>query len=113
MRFLVPMLLFAAFAPAQQERPDLYTSAPVVLHKVDPQYTEQARNAHIQGTVVLYTLVGTDGRAHDIRVIRKLGFGLDEKAVACLEQWEFRPGLKNGEPAAVAASVEINFLLDS
>jgi periplasmic protein TonB len=112
LRFLVPLLLFATFTPAQQPRPDLLTSAPVVIRKVEPEYTEQARTERIQGTVVLYTQVETDGRAHDIRVIRKLGYGLDEKAVQCLEQWEFQPGLKDGKPVTVRVTVEINFLLD-
>lgn len=112
MRFLVLVLLFAALAVSQRQRPDLYTSAPAVIHKVDPEYTDQARQERIQGTVVLYTQVGTDGRAHDIRVTKGLGYGLDEKAIECLEQWEFKPAMKNGEPAVVAATVEINFLLE-
>jgi periplasmic protein TonB len=110
MRFLVPIILLATLAPAQ--RPDLLTSAPAVIHKVAPEYTDQARQQHIEGTVILYTKVGTDGQAHDIRVIRKLGYGLDEKAVECLEQWRFKPGMKDGEAATVPATVEINFHLD-
>lgn len=112
MRFVLLILLFASLALSQRPRPDLFTSAPVGIYKVDPEYTEEARKEHIEGTVVLSTEVGTDGRAHDIRMIRKLGHGLDEKAVACLEQWEFRPAVKDGEPVAVRATVEINFLLD-
>jgi len=85
---------------------------PTIRRKVDPEFTADARQAHIQGTVLLYMKVGTDGRAHDIRVIRGLGHGLDEKAMECLAKWEFQPALKDGEPVAVAATVEINFRLD-
>lgn len=86
-------------------------SAPVVLSKRDPEYAEVARAAKYQGTVLLGVEVGSDGLAHNIKVLRGLGMGLDEKAVEAVTQWTFRPGMKDGEPVTVAASIEVNFRL--
>ena len=89
-------------------------SNPVAISKRDPEYSEEARKAHLWGTVVLTLVVGPDGLAHDIRVVRPLGMGLDEKAVATFGQWRFRPGLKKGNPVAVQATIEVNFrMLDN
>ena len=56
-------------------------------------------------------IVGTDGRAHDIRVSRSLGLGLDEKAIESVKTWKFEPGKKDGVPVAVQISVEVAFHL--
>ncbi|MCY4585953.1 MAG: M56 family metallopeptidase [Bryobacterales bacterium] len=87
-------------------------SAPRLLNKVEPVYSEEAREAKVQGTAVLKVEVWPDGKAHNIRVVRGLGSGLDEKAVKAVEQWEFEPGLKDGEPVRVAATVEMNFRMN-
>jgi TonB family protein len=55
--------------------------------------------------------VGPDGDAHDIKVIRSLGLGLDEKAIEAVSQWKFKPGMKDGEPVNVAVTVEVTFRL--
>jgi TonB family protein len=86
-------------------------SAPALLHKVEPAYTEAARAAKYQGTVLVYAEIGPDGRAGNIRVIRGLGSGLDEKAIEAISQWRFRPGMKDGQPVTVAATIEVNFRL--
>jgi TonB family protein len=86
-------------------------TAPVVLSKTDPQYTEEARAVKFQGTVLLAVEVGTDGLAHNVRVARSLGLGLDEKAIEAISQWRFKPGTKNGEPVNVNAMIEVNFRL--
>jgi len=86
-------------------------TAPVVLLKVDPEYSEEARKAKYQGTVLLYIEVNSDGRASNIRVVRSLGLGLDEKAIEAVKKWKFSPGKKDGKPVLVAATVEVNFRL--
>jgi uncharacterized protein len=86
-------------------------SAPAVLYKVDPDYSEEARKAHVSGTVVLQLIVEPTGNASDIRVLRGLGNGLDEKAVEAVSKWKFRPGVKDGQPVAVMATIEVNFRL--
>jgi periplasmic protein TonB len=86
-------------------------TAPVLLHKIEPEYSEEARKAKYQGTVLLYIEVSPDGRATNIRVARSLGLGLDEKAIEAVKQWKFKPGYKNGQPVTVAATIEVNFRL--
>jgi TonB family protein len=86
-------------------------SAPAVLQKVDPEYTDEGRAAMLSGTVIVSVEVGTDGLAHNPRVARGLGLGLDESAIDAISQWRFRPGVKDGQPVTVAATIEVNFRL--
>lgn len=86
-------------------------SAPRVLYAPDPEYSEEARKAKYQGTVVLWVVVGPDGRPRDIRIQRSLGLGLDEKAMEAVRSWKFEPAKKDGQPVAVQINVEVNFRL--
>ncbi|MCC6861829.1 MAG: energy transducer TonB [Bryobacterales bacterium] len=86
-------------------------TAPTLLYKVEPEYSEEARKAKYQGTVVLYVEVDTSGKAQNLKVVRSLGLGLDEKAIEAVQKWRFRPGQKNGKPVIVAATIEVNFRL--
>lgn len=86
-------------------------SAPVLLFKKEPEYSEEARKAKYQGTVVLYVEVNSDGKAINMRVLRSLGLGLDEKAMEAVRLWKFKPGFKDGKPVTVAATIEVNFRL--
>jgi TonB family protein len=84
---------------------------PSILTKRDPVYSEEARKAQYQGTVVLEAIVRKDGSVEIIRVVRSLGFGLDKNAVKALREWKFRPGMRNGVPVDIALNIEINFNL--
>jgi len=86
-------------------------SAPSLLYKVEPEYSEEARKSKHQGTVLLYVEIDLNGRAQNVRVINPLGQGLDEKAIEAVKKWKFRPGIKDGKPVRVAASIEVNFRL--
>ena len=86
-------------------------TAPSLLLKVEPEYSEEARKAKHQGTVLLSVEVDTSGRATNIKVARSLGLGLDEKAIEAVKQWKFKPGYKDGKPVIVAATIEVNFRL--
>ncbi|MGH9670852.1 MAG: energy transducer TonB [Terriglobales bacterium] len=86
-------------------------SAPRAIYSPDPEYSEEARKAKYQGTVVLFVVVGADGRPHDIRVQRSLGLGLDEKAIEAVRTWKFEPAKKDGHPVAVQVNIEVNFRL--
>ncbi len=86
-------------------------SAPRILYAPDPEFSEEARKAKFQGTVVLLLIVGPDGRPHEVRIFRSLGMGLDEKAVEAIRRWKFEPGRKDGIPVAVQVNVEVNFQL--
>jgi periplasmic protein TonB len=86
-------------------------SAPTVVSRVEPQYSEEARKARYQGTVILEAIVRRDGTVDIQRVVRSLGFGLDENAIQALKQWKFRPGMRNGIPVDVSLNIEVNFNL--
>src|SRR3984885_13311808 len=86
-------------------------SPPSILYKVEPEYSEEARKAKFQGTVLLYVVVDEKGNPRDIKIIRPLGLGLDQKAVEAVEKWKFSPGKKDGKPVAVQAQIEVNFRL--
>jgi len=86
-------------------------SAPRPIYDPEPEYSEEARKAKYQGTVVLWVVVGPDGRVRDIRVSRTLGMGLDEKAIDAVRQWRFEPSRKDGQPVPVQVSIEVNFRL--
>lgn len=86
-------------------------SAPRAIYAPDPEYSEEARKAKYQGTVVLWVEVGPDGRPRQIRVQRTLGMGLDEKAMEAVRTWKFEPARLNGQPVAVQINVEVNFRL--
>ncbi len=86
-------------------------SAPALIFKVEPEYSEEARKAKHQGTVVLYVVVNDKGEPNNLRVVRAIGLGLDEKAIEAVKKWRFKPGLKDGKPVSVAATIEVNFRL--
>ena len=95
-------------------RPDVYkvgggVFAPTLIYKVEPEYTEEARHAELQGTVLLYAQIGPDGKAINMKVLRGIGLGLDEKAMEAVTMWQFKPGMKGGQPVTVEAQIEVNF----
>ncbi|MDQ6758247.1 MAG: energy transducer TonB, partial [Acidobacteriota bacterium] len=71
---------------------------PSLLHRVEPEYSDDARAARLTGTEVLYVEIGPDGRAHNPFVVRGLGLGLDENGIDAVSQWQFQPGTKDGQP---------------
>jgi protein TonB len=85
--------------------------APLVLYKVEPEFSDEARKAKYQGTVLLTIEVGEDGQPHKLQVLRGLGLGLDEKAIEAVSRWKFKPALRNGRPVRAAATIEVNFRL--
>ena len=88
------------------------TTPPKLIKKVEPEFTEEASDAGLKGTVVLSVVVGPDDRAHSMKVERSLGMGLDEKAIEAVKQWRFEPGMKDGKAVAVRATIEVNFRLN-
>jgi TonB family protein len=97
--------------PTRQYRVGGGVSAPVLLSKLEPEYSERARQAKHQGTSMLYVQISPEGRATNIHVVRRLGMGLDQKAVEAVRHWRFKPGVKDGTPVTVEATIEVNFRL--
>jgi TonB family protein len=85
--------------------------SPILTSKVEPKYTDEARQKKIQGTVILGVIVDRDGRAKQIRIQRSLDPGLDQKAKEAIGEWKFTPGKKNGEAVATQATIEVQFRL--
>lgn len=75
------------------------------------EYSEKARRARVSGTVLVSFVVMEDGRTSDIRVIRKLGAGLDEQAVKAVRQWRFEPATIDGNPVPDRITTEMSFNL--
>jgi len=86
-------------------------SAPRAIYRPDPEYSEEARKAKYQGTVILGLIVDSSGRPRGLKVEHGLGMGLDEKALEAVRNWKFEPAEKDGKPVAVAISVEVQFRL--
>ena len=77
----------------------------------DPEYSEQARKAGLQGSLELTLIVGADGLPHDVRVTKSLGMGLDENSLNAVRTWRFDPARKNGIPVSAQITVEVSFRL--
>ena len=86
-------------------------SAPVPTYRPEPEYSEEARKAKWQGAVLLQLVVDENGVPQEIKVIRSLGLGLDQKAIEAVQKWRFKPGQKDGKPVPVSANIEVNFRL--
>jgi TonB family protein len=114
---LGPILLLTAAAAAQTpDRATIYrvgkgVSAPVLIHQSQPEYSAEARNAQLEGSVALSLVVSANGHPSDIRVRKSVGMGLDENAVAAVSAWRFKPAMKGYQPVAVESTIEVSFHL--
>jgi TonB family protein len=94
-------------------RPGNGVTLPKVKKEVRPQYTQEAKDAHIEGTVLIECVVLESGTVSDAKVVRSLDptYGLDKQAVKAAAQWEFEPGTKDGKPVPVRIAIELTFTL--
>jgi len=85
---------------------------PRCVYCPNPEYTEKGRRAKIQGDLVLKVVIGTDGKASDIRFFTRLGVGMDESAANTVRNWQFEPARRpDGTPVPVLVPIEITFHL--
>jgi len=105
------LLFLAACQSARIYKVAQVQTPPKVVSKVEPNYTDDARTAKIQGPVVLSLVIDPQGRPWNIRVTKSLDKGLDQEAIAAIEKWHFAPGVKDGKPVRVAATIQVNFRL--
>lgn len=84
---------------------------PKVISSPDPAPTEEARKKGVDGTVILWILIGSDGHVCEEKISRSLGWGLDEAAARAVAAWRFKPATKDGKPIPVGVNVEVNFHL--
>lgn len=122
MRSPATLLVICLSAFCQQSQPrspeGVYRSgngvtAPQVVSKVDPQSSEEARLANLDGTVNISLVVSEDGKPRNIRAITSAGLGLDEAAIAAVSKWRFKPGLKDGLAVPVSVDVEVSFAFNT
>jgi len=86
-------------------------TAPVVVSRVEPKYTETARRARIQGVVVVEAVVDWEGYVREVRVLKGLPMGLDAAAKFAVMQWKFRPATRRGEPVDAYLTITVQFRL--
>jgi TonB family protein len=87
-------------------------SAPVVIHSVEAEFSDEARRAKYQGVCLISLIVDAQGNPTDIHVARALGMGLDEKAIEAIRQYKFKPAMKDGRTAVpVMITIEVDFRL--
>src|SRR5436190_4076543 len=84
---------------------------PSLVREVKPLYTDEARKRSIEGDVVLEIVVRRDGSVGNLRVVRQLGAGLDERAIEAVRQWRFTPARRQGAPVDVIVEVSVAFKL--
>src|SRR5215469_3239352 len=109
---------FSLAAAPRAEYDDIQTdidapgiSAPTIIKRVVPQYTDEARQERVVGTVILQIVIQTNGTADVLRVVKPMPFGLTESALEALQQWRFMPAVRNGKEIPVAATIEVAFNL--
>jgi protein TonB len=116
MRTLMLAIALSAVVGAQQtvyDGKEAGVKLPAVTKEVKPEYTREALDANIEGSVILGLVVTADGKAQDVEVKRSLDptYGLDKQAVKAAQQWEFKPGTKDGKPVPVRVELELKFIL--
>ena len=92
-------------------RPGSGVEPPRLLREVKAQYTEDARTRGITGDVFLEIVIRSDGTVGDVKILRGLGFGLDERAVTAVRNWKFSPARRLGTAVDVIVEVEVEFSL--
>ena len=105
----LPEGVIAQKSSAPPERVGGDVSPPVLISKVEPEYSAAAHKAKYSGSVLVSLVVDANGLPQDIHVVRPVGLGLDEKAVEAVTQWRFHPGTKSGRPVPILAQVEVTF----
>jgi TonB family protein len=116
MRSLIFAIALATVVAAQQtvhDSKEAGVTLPRAIKQVRAQYTQEAMDAHIEGTVVLTIVVQDDGKVGDVKVSKSLDptYGLDKQAVEAAKQWLFRPGTKDDKAIAVRVDLQMNFTL--
>ncbi|HEY2116588.1 MAG TPA: TonB family protein, partial [Candidatus Angelobacter sp.] len=90
---------------------DPSVKAPRALHTPEPKFSRSARKQRIEGTVTLSMIIGIDGRAHDLKVVKSLEPSLDANAIEAVKNWKFAPATKDGHPVAVEMRLEVDYKL--
>ena len=116
--FAVITIALTLTSASRAQEPTVYApgdgvSLPTVTKQVGPQYTQEAMQNRIEGTVGLSVVVLANGTVGEVKVTESLDsiYGLDAEAVKAMKQWEFKAGMKDGKAVAVRVAVRMKFTL--
>ena len=82
---------------------------PKLIHSVEAEFSDEARRRRIEGTVLVSFTVSEQGLPIDMRIVKSVGYGLDEQALLAVNQYRFEPALQDGKPVPAPVSVEVRF----
>ena len=107
MKLLAVPLSLLVFAPVMEAQP------PTLVETTVPTYSDEALRAEMEGIVMVSAMVGADGYAHELRIARSLGLGLDEKALEAVRMWRLNPSVADGTAAPMPANIPVPFVMPS
>lgn len=108
-----PLIAFLSLNVAAQELPRGEATPPRIIKKSELDYSEEARESRLNGTVTVQVAVGEDGIPRESRIVKPLGLGLDEKALENVATWRFKPGIRYGAAVTDHVTIEMNFRVGS
>lgn len=103
------IIRFTELNPPTDYRVTTDLNGPVALSKVDPAYPQELIHDRVEGVVVLYAVIHSDGSVDNVRVLEGVDAQLDENARSALQRWRFRPGTRAGVPVDLEAVIRIPF----
>ena len=106
--------LAATLAPVRpRQNGSTQFTMPVPVYEERPQYTPEAMQAKVEGSVLLEAVVLTDGSVGDVTIVQSLDptYGVDQQAIDAVKLWTFQPGTRNGEPVRVVVQMQMTFTL--
>ncbi len=111
---VVPLIILGSALLGAFQSPYLVgngVSAPVAIYTPEPGYTPEAKDARVEGEVWLGVVIDENGVPSDVSVKQSLEPSLDQRAVETIRNWRFKPGMKDGSPVAVQATISVHFKL--
>ena len=100
--------------PSRNEKPFRAGAEGVTMPKCtympSPYYTKEAKKAKVKGVLLVEGVVALDGRITNLRVLKALGYGLDESALKTMKTWQCNPAIPNGEPVPALVPFKIDFI---
>ncbi len=99
-----------------EKQPKIYhvgsgVTAPQAQRTPEPEFNDEARDARIEGLLVLNVVIDEHGNVGRVKILTPIGMGLDDNAVTAVKAWRFKPALRNGEPVAVEMQIELGLSL--
>ena len=107
----LPPSAFAVPAGAVSQPSCLSPAIGQLMKRVNPAYPDSARRAHVQGTVYIYAVIGSDGSLHNLRIVSGVSPDLNEASLAAVQQWRYEPSTCQNTPVELESVIQVNFKL--